>query len=345
MFALPNPAHVEHAEPLREEVATALGDHFGGQLSLCLVTDPDSAAEASAVMASAPRADTTGEPGKGGGAGGKPRARPVATSDGEGLAPVPVADFDSEVARPQAVTTRRSGRSTACCRSSLVPRRFPMAADDDEDVSSPPGIGNLFAQFEQAQERIQSAAAEASATIVEGSAGDGRVVVQLSGDLDAVSVHIDPSLVDPGDVGLLEDLVLAAIRDGLGQIAELQEEVAGAIGGAGGLDIAGLLGGLGNLPDLSNIGGLGGLGGLGFDVEAMAQLPGLGALGGLAGIGRSAAYGDGDDTDDDDTDDDDDLDDAGDLGHAGDLDDAGDAGDSGDDNGGTDDNAGLSGLG
>jgi DNA-binding YbaB/EbfC family protein len=150
-----------------------------------------------------------------------------------------------------------------------------MAAEDDEAGTG--GLGDLFAQFEQAQERIETAAAEASGTIVEGSAADGRVVVRLRGDLDAVSVHIDPSVVDAGDVGLLEDLLLAAIRDGLTQIAELQEQVAGAFaGGAGGLDVGSLLGSLGNLPGLAELGNLGNL--PGFEAGAVGQLPELEGL-------------------------------------------------------------------
>ena len=180
-----------------------------------------------------------------------------------------------------------------------------MAADDDEPGAG--GLGDLFAQFEQAQERVETAAAEASATIVEGSAADGRVVVQMRGDLDAVSVHIDPSVVDPSDVGLLEDLLLAAIRDGLTQVAELQEEVAGAFAGAGGgLDVGSLLGSLGNLPGIAELGNLANLPGLAefgnlanlgaFDAGALAQLPELVGLGGLAGE-MSESPGDGDDDD------------------------------------------------
>jgi DNA-binding YbaB/EbfC family protein len=147
-----------------------------------------------------------------------------------------------------------------------------MAAEDDEAVEG--GLGDLFAQFEQAQERIETAAAEASGTIVEGSAADGRVVVRLRGDLDAVSVHIDPTVVDAGDVGLLEDLLLAAIRDGLTQISDLQEQVAGAFaGGAGGLDVGSLLGSLPGLAELGNLGNL-----PGFEAGTVGQLPELEGL-------------------------------------------------------------------
>ncbi len=101
------------------------------------------------------------------------------------------------------------------------------------------------------------------------------------------AVHIDPSLVDPSDVAMLEDLVLAAIRDGLGQIAELQEGVAGAFSGPGGLDLGALLGGLGDLSGLGNLGS--------FDIGAMAHLPGLEGLGETAGeLGQTGGSPDDD---------------------------------------------------
>ena len=98
VFALPNSAHVEHAEPLREEVATALGSHFGGRLGLRLVTDPDSASEAAAVVAAAPVESAERE----GRAGDRPRRQPgggsVSASGASRQADtLGAADFDSEV--------------------------------------------------------------------------------------------------------------------------------------------------------------------------------------------------------------------------------------------------------
>jgi DNA polymerase-3 subunit gamma/tau len=98
VFALPNSAHVEHAEPLREEVSTALGNHFGGRLSLRLVTDPDAAGEAAAVVAARPAAsaDRDGETDL---RARRPAAgRAAAARDGSGQAASDaVADFDSEM--------------------------------------------------------------------------------------------------------------------------------------------------------------------------------------------------------------------------------------------------------
>jgi len=72
------------------------------------------------------------------------------------------------------------------------------------------------------------------------------VTVQVGGDLEVKSVKIDPSAVDPEDVEILADMVLAAVNEGLRMAQEL---VARKMGGAtGGLDLGGL-GGLG-LPGL-----------------------------------------------------------------------------------------------
>jgi len=81
---------------------------------------------------------------------------------------------------------------------------------------------------------------------VEASAGGGMVTVQVSGDLEVRAVTIDPGAVDPEDVDMLADMVLAATNEAL---RSAQELVARKMGGAtGGLDLGGL-GGLG-LPGL-----------------------------------------------------------------------------------------------
>ena len=71
----------------------------------------------------------------------------------------------------------------------------------------------------------QDALAEAT---VEGSAGGGMVKVVVTGTGDVQSVHIAPEVVDPDDVEMLEDLVLAAVGDGLRRAQELQSRAASA---------------------------------------------------------------------------------------------------------------------
>ena len=105
----------------------------------------------------------------------------------------------------------------------------------------PGGMPDLGGLLESAQQMMANAQAAAS-QIVEGVAGGGLVKVQVDGHFDFHSISIDPSAVDPDDIALLEDLVLAALRDAS---AHLQ---AGQQGAMGGLDLGGLdLGGLGGL--------------------------------------------------------------------------------------------------
>ena len=103
-----------------------------------------------------------------------------------------------------------------------------------------PDLGGLLQQAQQMQQQLMEAQAEAANTLVEGSSGGGSVKVEVTGGLDFRSVQIDPSVIDPEDPSLLEDLVLAALHDAMTQIQEMQE------GAVGGLDL-GALGGMGGL--------------------------------------------------------------------------------------------------
>jgi DNA-binding YbaB/EbfC family protein len=105
-----------------------------------------------------------------------------------------------------------------------------------------PDLGSLLSQMQQMQQQLMDAQATAAATVVEGRSGGGAVKVTVTGSMAFESVIIDPSVVDPGDIEMLQDLVLAAIRDAVAQANDLNSEALGGIGlGGGGLD--GLLGG------------------------------------------------------------------------------------------------------
>jgi len=108
----------------------------------------------------------------------------------------------------------------------------------DESTPQMPDVGALL---DQAQQMMQ-AHSEAKDQMVEGRSGGGAVKVTMTGDMEFKSVTIDPAAVDPADVGMLEDLVLAALRDAMTEVNKLKE---GAMGGIdlGGLDLGGLLGG------------------------------------------------------------------------------------------------------
>ncbi|MCP4224848.1 MAG: YbaB/EbfC family nucleoid-associated protein [Actinomycetia bacterium] len=101
-----------------------------------------------------------------------------------------------------------------------------------------PDLGGLL---ESAQQMMADMQAVADAT-VEGIAGGGLVKVEVDGHFSFHSVSIDPKAIDPDDPSLLEDLVLAALRDAASQLQGGQQ---GALGGLdlGGMDLGGLLGG------------------------------------------------------------------------------------------------------
>lgn len=99
-------------------------------------------------------------------------------------------------------------------------------------------MGGLLEQAQKMAEQMQASQAELADTEFEGAAGGGVVRVTLTGDYECVDVSIDPAAVDPGDVGMLEDLVKAALLDATSKV------VATAGGGLdlGGIDLGGMLG-------------------------------------------------------------------------------------------------------
>ncbi len=101
----------------------------------------------------------------------------------------------------------------------------------------PPDMSQLMKQAQQMQQQLAEAQAAAAAQVVEGQAGGGVVRVTVTGGMEFQSVRIDPSAVDPPDVEMLEDLVLAAIRDAVAKASEVTQQAMGGVdvGGLGGL--------------------------------------------------------------------------------------------------------------
>jgi DNA-binding YbaB/EbfC family protein len=95
--------------------------------------------------------------------------------------------------------------------------------------------------MQQMQQQLMDAQQTAAAQVVEGRAGGGVVTVTVTGGLEFRDVTIDPSVVDPEDVEMLQDLVLAAIRDAVTCANELNRQALGGLGLGGGLE--GLTGG------------------------------------------------------------------------------------------------------
>jgi DNA-binding YbaB/EbfC family protein len=106
-----------------------------------------------------------------------------------------------------------------------------------------PGLGDLGGLLESAQEAF-SAQARAADEIVTGSAGGGVVTVEMSGTGEVRSIKLAPEVVDPEDIEMLQDLIVAALHDAGAKVTALQRDALGALGG---LDIDGLGGALGGL--------------------------------------------------------------------------------------------------
>jgi DNA-binding YbaB/EbfC family protein len=93
------------------------------------------------------------------------------------------------------------------------------------------GLGNLMRQAQQMQETMQKAQAELADLEVTGESGAGMVKVVLNGRHEAKRVMIEPKLVNE-DLGLLEDLLVAAINDAARKVAaRSQEKYSGLMSG------------------------------------------------------------------------------------------------------------------
>lgn len=91
---------------------------------------------------------------------------------------------------------------------------------------------NIQKMMQQAQSMQGKVQAELEALRLEGSSGGGLVRVEMTGTKEILSVRIDPSAVDPADVEMLQDLVLAALRDASRQVDEaVQKKTSALLGG------------------------------------------------------------------------------------------------------------------
>lgn len=94
-------------------------------------------------------------------------------------------------------------------------------------------IRQLMKQAQAMQERMQRELADLT---IETSVGGGLVSVTMSGHKQLVAVRIDPEAVDPEDVSMLEDLVLAAVNEAVRRVDEsLQEKMGSLAGGMPGM--------------------------------------------------------------------------------------------------------------
>lgn len=92
--------------------------------------------------------------------------------------------------------------------------------------------------LQQMQQKMLKLQEDLSNTQFEGTAGGGAVTVQMSGRFELTSVKISKDVVDPEDITMLEDLVLAASQDAFAKVAEAQQQMVSSA--TGGLRIPGM---------------------------------------------------------------------------------------------------------
>ena len=100
------------------------------------------------------------------------------------------------------------------------------------------GMANLQRMAQQMQQEMLRVQGELEELKVDGSAGGGVVQAVVTGKQELVSVTIDPSAVDPADVEMLQDLVVAAVNDVLKASRQIGEEKMAAV--TGGLRLPGM---------------------------------------------------------------------------------------------------------
>jgi DNA-binding YbaB/EbfC family protein len=124
-------------------------------------------------------------------------------------------------------------------------------------MPQPPNLNALLQQAQKMQADMMAAQEKLKDERVEASAGGGMVKVVMSGEMELKSLEIDPDAVDPEDVEMLQDMVMAAINEAMRQAVELQ----GKATGMGGMDASAAMDALGGLGMPGLGGGAGGAGG------------------------------------------------------------------------------------
>ncbi len=101
------------------------------------------------------------------------------------------------------------------------------------------GMGNLLKQAQEMQARIAKIQEELGQKTVAGSAGGGMVQVTVNGQLNLTAVKIDPTVINVNEREMLEDLVLAAVNDGMRKAREMVSTEMSKV--TGGFKIPGLM--------------------------------------------------------------------------------------------------------
>ena len=116
---------------------------------------------------------------------------------------------------------------------------FKMAKRGGFPGGMPGNMNNLMKQAQKMQRQMEEASKEIEEKEITAAAGGGVVEVTVSGKKEITKIKLDPEAVDPDDVEMLEDLIMAATNEALRQMDEYSQQsmskITGGIGGMGGL--------------------------------------------------------------------------------------------------------------
>ncbi len=113
-------------------------------------------------------------------------------------------------------------------------------SDKDGPGGKMPDLGALMRQAQQLQGNVQRAQEELAKMTVDASAGGGIVTATVNGQFELVKLTIDKTVVDPNDIGMLQDLVIAAVNQAVIKMRDTSKEKMASL--MGGLNIPGMPG-------------------------------------------------------------------------------------------------------
>ncbi|MGA1862387.1 YbaB/EbfC family nucleoid-associated protein [Deferribacter thermophilus] len=101
-------------------------------------------------------------------------------------------------------------------------------------------IQQLMKQAQKMQKKMLELQEEAAKEVVEASAGGGMVVVKVNGKQEVVEIRIEKDVVDPDDIEMLQDLIMAAVNEGIKKSQEMVQEKMSKLTGGLGLNFPGM---------------------------------------------------------------------------------------------------------
>lgn len=102
----------------------------------------------------------------------------------------------------------------------------------------PKNMNNMMKQMQQVQKEMEESQKRIEEEVIETSSGGGVVSIKMNGKREIISLEIDPDIVDPEDVEMLEDLIIAAVSSALAEVDKIHEDQMSKL--TGGLNIPGL---------------------------------------------------------------------------------------------------------